>query len=107
MLDIPSGMEKFVNDYKILLVEARKNDLKFHNTNNRDLFNLLEILLNRSTPSNEAKAKAIASAKEHNVEKSVVMTVAGAANCKIDYNAFDRKGDADMCTIKLVNASPS
>jgi hypothetical protein len=27
------------------------------------------------------------------------MTVAGAANCKIDYNAFDRKGDADMCTV--------
>ena len=29
----------------------------------------------------------------------VVMTVAGEANCKLDYNALDRKGDADMCTV--------
>lgn len=27
------------------------------------------------------------------------MTVAGAVNCKIDYNALDRKGDVDMCTV--------
>lgn len=27
------------------------------------------------------------------------MTVAGATNCKMDYNALDRKGDADMCTV--------
>ncbi len=30
MLDIPEKMKEFVNDYKILLVEARKNDLTFH-----------------------------------------------------------------------------
>ena len=27
------------------------------------------------------------------------MTVASAANCKIDYNALEKKGDADMCTV--------
>lgn len=31
--------------------------------------------------------------------KSVVMTVAGAAKCKIDYNALDKKGDVSMCTV--------
>ena len=41
---------------------------------------------------------AIDYAKEHNVDKSVVMTVAGAANCKLDYNAF-AKGDGGMCTL--------
>lgn len=28
-----------------------------------------------------------------------VMTVAGATNCRIDYNALDRKGETDMCTV--------
>lgn len=98
MLDIPEEMKKFVNDYKILLVEARKNDLQLHNINNKDLFNLLEIILDKSKSLNEIKNKAIDYAKVHEVNKTVVMTVAGAANCKLDYNAFER-GDGGMCTL--------
>ena len=48
---------------------------------------------------NETREKAIEYAKKHEVDKSVLMTVVGAANCKIDYNSLDRKGDADMCTV--------
>lgn len=99
MLNIPKEMLRYVNDYRMLLVEARENRLKLHNINNRDLFNLLEILLDKSKPLYETKEKAIDYTKRHKVNKSVVMTVAGAANCKIDYNALDRKGDADMCTV--------
>lgn len=99
MLNIPKEMELFINDYKMHLVEARKNNLKLHNINNRDLFNLLEILLNKSGKLNEIREKAINYAKEHSVEKSVIMTVAGAANCKLDYNLISEKGDADMCTV--------
>ena len=99
MLNIPKEMKPFVNDYKIHLVEARKNNLKLHNINNRDLFNLLGILLDRDGKLNEIKEKAIKYAREHEVEKSVIMTVAGAANCKMDYNLVERKGDADMCTV--------
>ena len=99
MLDIPKEMEPFVNDYKMHLVEARKNNLKLHNINNRDLFNLLEILLDKNGKLNEIREKAINYAREHKVEKSVMMTVAGAANCKMDYNLIERKGDADMCTV--------
>lgn len=99
MLNIPEEMKPFVNDYKIHLVVARKNNLKLHNINNKDLFNLLEILLDRSGRLNEIKEKAINYAREHEVEKSVIMTVAGAANCKMDYNMNEKKGDADMCTV--------
>lgn len=67
--------------------------------NNTDLFNLLEIILDRSKPLNETRNKAIEYARKHSVDKAVVMTVAGATNCKIDYNALDKKGDADMCTV--------
>lgn len=99
MLNIPEEMKRYVNDYKMLLIEARQNNLKLHNINNVDLFNLLKILLDKSKPLNETREKAIEYAKKHEVDKSVLMTVVGAANCKIDYNSLDRKGDADMCTV--------
>ena len=82
MLDIPEDMKVFINDYKMNLVEARKNNLKLHNINNKDLFNLFGILLNRNGNLNEIKEKAINYAAEHKVEKSVIMTVTGAVNCK-------------------------
>lgn len=99
MLDIPEGMEAFVNDYRLLLVEARENSLAFHNVKNVHFFNMLKMILDQSTPKDEAKEKVIGYAKEHKVDKTVLMTVAGAANCKIDYNALSRKGDFDMCTL--------
>ena len=99
VLDITERMKPFVNDYKMMLVEARENKLTLHNMNNVYFFKLLEILLDKSRPLNEIMKRAIEYAKEHSVDKDVIMTVAGATNCKIDYSAFDRKGDADMCTV--------
>ncbi len=43
--------------------------------------------------------KVIDYAAKHDVEKSVIMTVAGATNCKIDYNAITAKGGVTMCTL--------
>ena len=37
--------------------------------------------------------------REHKVEKTVIMTVTGAVNCKIDYNMLEKEADADMCTV--------
>lgn len=99
ILNIPEGMEKYVNNYKILLVEARQNHLKLHNLNNRDLFHLLEILLDKSRPLKETRQKAIDYAKEYNVDRLVIMTVAGAANCKIEYKPLAKKGEADMYSV--------
>ena len=95
MLNIPEEMERFVNDYKILLVEARKNSLTLHNINNINLFHLLETVLAPDITPKQAMEKMTAYAKEHNVDKTVIMTVAGSTNCKIDYNAFE-KGDGNM-----------
>ena len=99
MLNIPKEVEPFVNDYKMHLIEARKNNLKLHNINNIDLFNLLEILINKDEKLKETKEKAIQYASEHDVDKSVIMTVAGAANCKMDYDMIAGKGSVDMCTV--------
>ena len=99
ILDIPEEMKPFVNDYKMHLVEARKNNLKFHNINNRDLFNLFGILLNEKGCINEIKEKAIDYAKRNKVEKSVIMTITGAANCKIGYKLNSKKGETNMWTV--------
>lgn len=99
MLDIPDGMKAFVNDYKILLVEARENSLGFHNVKNVAFFNMMRIILDKSLSRDEARKKVIDYAREHKVDKSVIMTVAGATNCKIDYNALSKRGDFDMCTL--------
>ena len=97
MLDIPEEMEKYVNDYRILLVEAKENNLTLHNANNKDLFNLLEIILDTEIPKYKAKEKAIQYSEEHNTEKNVIMAVAGATNTKLEYNLLT--GDGNMCTL--------
>lgn len=99
LLNIPEEMAEFINDYKMLLVEARENKLTLHNINNRDLFSLLQIILDRSIPKNEAKEKAIQYSRTHKPDRSVIMTVAGATNMKLDYNALAEKGDDSMCTL--------
>ncbi|MCM1233436.1 MAG: transposase [Ruminococcus flavefaciens] len=99
MLRVPEEIRPFVNDYKMFLVEARENNLKLHNMKNIDLFNLIHIMQNESKTLKENREEAISYASEHQVDKSVVMTVAGVANCKINYNQFDREGDGNMYTV--------
>lgn len=99
MLAISDEMMDYVNDYKILLIEARKNRLALHNMNNKDLFNLLEILLDKDRPLKETKERAIEYTRKNQIDKTVVLTVAGAVNCKINYHALAEKGEADMCTV--------
>ena len=59
----------------------------------------MRIVLDNNRPTKETKEKVIEYTREHKVDKNVIMTVAGAANCKLDYNALDWKGDVDMCTV--------
>lgn len=67
MLNIPEHIKPFVNDYKMLLVEAKKKVIKY--------------------------------VEKHNVDKTVIMTVASATNRNIDYSTLARKGDFTMHTL--------
>ena len=98
MLNIPDEIKPYVNDYKMLLVEARENNLQLHNINNKDLFYLLKIILDKNISKSEAKDKVIEYSRQNKTDRTVVMTVAGATNTKIDYNALG-KGDEAMCTL--------
>ena len=73
----------------MLLVKARENDLQLHNINNRDLFYSLEIILNNTMSKNVAKEKVIEYSRQNKTDRSVVMTVAGATNTKLDYDALE------------------
>lgn len=99
MLDIPDEMKRFINDYKTILVEAKQNRFTFHNTSNIDFFSLLKIVLDINISKSEAKERFIEYAQKHNVDRSVIMTVAGATNLKLDYNALSKKGDFDVNTL--------
>jgi len=90
MLDISDNM---------MLVEARQNNLTFHNISNMAFFDMLKVFLDKNITRHEARKKVIDYALEHDVDKRAVMTVAGAANLKIDYNALSEKGDLTMCTL--------
>ena len=99
MLNIGEEIAPYVNDYKILLVEARQNNLTLHNMSNVAFFNLLEILLDENKTTDEIKRKAIEYTEKHEVDRTVVMAVAGVTNNKIDYNILDKRGDSDMCRV--------
>jgi hypothetical protein len=98
ILDIPEDLKPYVNDYQMLLVEARKNDLILHNLNNKDLFELLHILFDRKLSQKEAKENAIRYGLDHHTDKSVIMTVAGITNSRIDYSRFE-KGEKNMISL--------
>ena len=67
LLNVLKELIPYVNDYKLLLVEARENNLFLHNADNRDLFQLFQIFLDKSMTVKEAKEKAIRYSTERNI----------------------------------------
>ncbi len=98
MLKVGKEVAPFVNDYRLLLVEARKNDLELHNMDNVDLFHLLGLFLDHGKPVDETKASAIEYAGEHNVNREVILTAAGVANRVVDGGLLGQEGVSAMCT---------
>ena len=80
-------------------MEVRKNNLKLHNIDNRDLFNLLDIFLNNNESRVKRREQALHYAKENQVTKAVVMTVASAANCQLDYEELNTNGGKNMYSV--------
>ena len=55
-------------------------------------------MLDNSKIRKEIMETAIKYGEKHKTDKSVIMTIAGAMNAQIDYDAFD-KGGSGMCTV--------
>ncbi len=73
--------------------------LKFHNSNNQDPFHLFVILLNQNKPTKEVRQEAAAYVREHDVDETALMTVAGAAHCRIDQDMLKEEGRTDMWSV--------
>lgn len=97
MLKIPTALLPFVNDYGLNLVEARSNEFLFHNKNNKDLFELTKILLEKNSVTKEIRQKVEDYCREHEVDHSVIRMILAALNGKIDYEKV--KEDGNMCTV--------
>ena len=97
MLKIPTALLPFVNDYGLNLVEARSSEFIFHNKNNKDLFELTKILLEKNSVTKEIRQKVEAYCREHEVDHSVIRMILAALNGKMDYEKV--KEDGDMCTV--------
>lgn len=82
MLNIPERMKIFVNDYKMMLVEARQNNLKFHNINNKDFFNMLKIILDK----NILKYEAIEGRAEGKIEGRAEGIIETGFDCGLSEN---------------------
>ena len=103
MLNIPKEVEPFVNDYKMHLIEARKNNLKLHNINNIDLFNLLEILLNKDEKLKETKEKVLAGVRRLSNSTTRLVIVTNEVNA--DINGYSEETEKYRECIGMVNQS--
>ncbi|MCD8068521.1 MAG: Rpn family recombination-promoting nuclease/putative transposase, partial [Lachnospiraceae bacterium] len=92
MLDIPPELERYVGNYRMLLVEVRNSDLKLHNDDNIDLFGMLRIALDRRRPFSETRKRLLRYEEERNPSKDVMMVVCGLSGVKMDYDRFEREG---------------
>ncbi len=86
LLDIPEQLQNFVNDYKMNLIEVRKNQLVFHNVDNRDFFYLLQLLYNETLTAHKRKQLAEEYDLKNQVSSTVSIAVASAAKSNVSLN---------------------
>lgn len=97
MLNIPQEIAEYVNDYRMLLVEARQNNLVLRNVNNSDFFHLLSILLEQDRTNREKRDSAIRYAEESGLDSSVAMAAAVTAKVPgLNYNELIQKKGAEI-----------
>ena len=73
MLNIPERVRPFVNDYKMLLIEACRCSLPFRNLGNIDLFHLLGMIhYDNSKPKEIMTAEAMSYIQEKKVDEDVI-----------------------------------
>ena len=99
MLNIPDKMKLFVNDYKFILVEVGHSPLKFHNVNNRDLFSLFSMMLDKNKKLSVKKQEVTEYVQTHQVSRTVIKTATGVSKCNAAYSAALEGGEGRMWSI--------
>lgn len=97
VLNIPDEIRPFVGNYPMHLVEVVNNTLQFKNADNRDLFQLLNLVYNASLDKKERLKKAQEYEDSHTVDEDVVRALAATNNIKIEKTK--RKERLKVCTL--------
>lgn len=93
MLNIPERVRPFVNDYRMLLVEACRCGLSFGNPSNIDLFHLLgTIQYDDSKPKEIMTAEAMHYIQEKNVDEDVIKTVSSLTRLNLSVKKKEASG---------------
>lgn len=99
MLKIPEKLRRFVNDYRMLLVDVRQNSLSLKNDNNRNLFRILEYAMDERRPLKYRRSDILRYCDEHEVSGSVLETVGSITGSHADYYKLKKKEELNMRTI--------
>lgn len=99
MLNIPERIRPFVNDYKMILIEACRCSLPMHNASNVDLFHLLgTIQFDDSRQKEKMTAEAMNYIREKSVDEDVLKAVSSLTKGKFNISV-KKKGAGGMYTI--------
>ncbi len=97
VLNIPDEIKPFVGNYPMHLVEVVNNKLQFKNIDNRDLFQLLNLVYNASLDKRERMKKVVEYEDSHTVDEDVVRALAATNNINIEKSK--RKEQLKVCTL--------
>lgn len=98
MFNMPEEIKKFVNNYKITLIEAGNAGTGFGNKDNLDFFNIMGKILKCNRMTKGVKNEILQYCHDKDVDMSVVKAVAGASKANIDYSVLE-KGEDIMYTL--------
>ena len=97
VLSIPEEIRPFVGNYPMHLVEVVDNNLQFENADNRDLFQLFNLVYNSSLDKKERMQKAQEYENSHSIDVDVIRVLAAANNVKLEKT--DKKERLKVCTL--------
>lgn len=97
VLNIPDEIKPFVGNYPMHLVEVVNNTLQFKNADNRDLFQLLNLVYNASLDKKQRLEKTQEYEDSHTVDEDVVRALAATNHIKIEKTS--RKERLKVCTL--------
>ena len=96
VLNIPEEIKPFVGNYPMHLVEVINNQLQFKNADNRDLFQLLNLIYNTTLDKKTRIQKTQDYESNHKVNEEVIHVL--AATNRIQLKTSKREG-AKVCTL--------
>lgn len=78
-------MKSYINDYKINVIEIKKNNLNLQNKNNIDLFKVMSIVYDMNKDRQERKQLLSQYETNQPIDDSVIDVVASITKMNINY----------------------